>query len=161
LGRIKRNPLNRALRIDKFTLAALEATMMHYLKPEEAMDRLRVLRALSEPLASVKRRARRLLMQLRKLEMEGMTFSLKDDVSLTGGGSLPTQGIPTCVVSVKAVHLSPDRLEQRLRSLETPIVARISEDELLLDLRTVDRGELSFIKEGFSALKDASLSGAW
>ncbi|MBN1614087.1 MAG: L-seryl-tRNA(Sec) selenium transferase [Deltaproteobacteria bacterium] len=156
LGRIKRNPLNRALRIDKFTLAALEATMMQYLQPEEAMGRLRVLRALSEPLASVKRRARRLLLQLRRLNVEGMTFSLKDGLSLTGGGSLPTQGIPTCAVSVKAVHLSADRLERRLRDLETPIVARISDDEVLLDLRTVDPGELSFIKEGFSALKKAS-----
>jgi L-seryl-tRNA(Ser) seleniumtransferase len=159
LGRIKRNPLNRAVRIDKFTLAALEATMMHYLRPDEAMSNLRVLRALSEPLTSVKRRAGRLLAQLRKLDLEGMTFSLKAGVSLTGGGALPTQEIPTCVVSIKPTSLSPDFLEQRLRNLAIPIVARISDDELLIDLRTVDAGEITFIKQGFQALKNTSLTG--
>jgi len=156
LGRIKRNPLNRAVRIDKFTLAALEATMMHYLRPEEAMSNLRVLRALSEPLASVKQRARRLLAHLRKLDLKGMAFSLKEGVSLTGGGALPTREIPTWVVSIKPAGSSPQGLEQRLRNLEIPIVVRISEDELLLDLRTVDAGELIFIKQGFAALKNAS-----
>ncbi len=66
VARIKKNPLNRALRIDKFTLAALEATLMHYLTPDDALRTLRSLKALTEPLADVKKRARKLINKLKR-----------------------------------------------------------------------------------------------
>ena len=154
LERIRRNPLNRALRIDKFTLAALEATMMQYLRPDDAVNRLRVLRSLTEPAASVERRARRLLAALRRLELAGMKLSLRKDSSQAGGGSLPTEKIPTVLVTVRPVSLSPSAFEKRLRSLPVPIIARISNDEVLLDLRTIDDGEIPLVKEGFKILRD-------
>ena len=78
LAQIRKNPLNRALRIDKLTLAALEATLMKYLRPEEALVDLRVLRALTEPLDAVKKRAKRLAALLRRTLPQGLTLSLRE-----------------------------------------------------------------------------------
>ena len=148
LRRIKQNPLNRALRIDKLTLAALEGTMMHYLQPETAVSRLSVLRMLTEPVEDISRRAKKLLAILKRERLEGVTLSLKEGFSMAGGGSLPTQGIPTVLIRIVSERLSPVNLEERLRRLDVPIIARIAEEEVLFDLRTIAEAEYPFIKEG-------------
>lgn len=148
LQEIKQNPLNRALRIDKLTLAALEATMMQYFQPERAVNRLRVLKALTEPLKDVDKRAKKLFSLLRKEHWEGVFMSIKKGFSMSGGGSLPTQEIPTILLSLVSKHLSPSNLEERLRYLEIPIIARIADDEVLFDLRTIEEEEFSFIRSG-------------
>ncbi len=148
LRRIKQNPLNRALRIDKLTLAALEATMIHYLQPEKAVSRLSVLRMLTEPVGNISRRAKKLLAILKRERLEGLTLSLKEGFSMAGGGSLPTQGIPTVLIRIASERLSPANLEERLRHLDVPIIARIADEEVLLDLRTIAEAEYPFIKEG-------------
>ncbi|MBW2557325.1 MAG: L-seryl-tRNA(Sec) selenium transferase [Deltaproteobacteria bacterium] len=148
LDRIKKNPLNRALRIDKLTLAALEATMMHYLDLDRAVCDVRVLRSLTEPVADVEKRARRLLDLLEKLSLKDLTFSIMKEHSMAGGGSLPTQEIPTVVVTVSSRGIPTSRMERRLRKLEVPIIARIFEDQVLLDLRTITEEEFVFIEEG-------------
>jgi len=152
LQEIKQNPLNRALRIDKLTLAALEATMMQYFQPERAMSRLRVLKALTEPLQDVDKRAKILLSLLRKERLEGLIISVKKGFSMSGGGSLPTQEIPTILLSVVSKHLSPSNLEECLRYLETPIIARIAEDEVLFDMRTIEEEEFPSIKNGLKKI---------
>ncbi|MCX5843198.1 MAG: L-seryl-tRNA(Sec) selenium transferase [Deltaproteobacteria bacterium] len=148
LQEIKQNPLNRALRIDKLTLAALEATMMQYFQPDRAISRLRVLKALTEPLKDVDKRAKKLLSLLRKERWEGVIMSVKKGFSMSGGGSLPTQQIPTILLSLVSKHLSPSNLEERLRYLEIPIIARIADDEVLFDLRTIEEEEFPSIKNG-------------
>ena len=148
LQEIKQNPLNRALRIDKLTLAALEATMMQYFQPDRAISRLRVLKALTEPLKDVDKRAKKLLSLLRKERWEGVIMSVKKGFSMAGGGSLPTQEIPTILLSLVSKHLSPSNLEERLRYLEIPIIARIADDEVLFDLRTIEEEEFPSIKNG-------------
>lgn len=148
LQEIKQNPLNRALRIDKLTLAALEATMMQYFQPDRAISRLRVLKALTEPLKDVDKRAKKLLSLLRKERWEGVIMSVKKGFSMSGGGSLPTQEIPTILLSLVSKHLSPSNLEERLRYLEIPIIARIADDEVLFDLRTIEEEEFPSIKNG-------------
>jgi L-seryl-tRNA(Ser) seleniumtransferase len=148
LQEIKQNPLNRALRIDKLTLAALEATMMQYFQPERAMSRLRVLKALTEPLKDVDKRAKKLFSLLRKEHWEGVIMSVKKGFSMSGGGSLPTQEIPTILLSLVSKHLSPSNLEKRLRYLEIPIITRIADDEVLFDLRTIEEEEFSSIRNG-------------
>jgi L-seryl-tRNA(Ser) seleniumtransferase len=153
LQKVKKNPLNRALRIDKLTLAALEATLIRYLQPGEALSRIRTLRSLTAPVDEMARMARRLLARLRNLGLEGFHFRLQKGVSLAGGGSLPTQEIPTMLISVRCDTLTAGKLEERLRRLDTPIIARIADDELLLDVRTVAEEELALIKKGFSAFK--------
>lgn len=151
IQRIKKNPLNRALRIDKLTLAALEATMMQYFQPEKAVSRLRVLKALTEPLADVDKRAKKILSLLKRQHLEEMILSLKKGFSMSGGGSLPTQEIPTILLSIVSKRLSPSSLEERLRQLKTPIIARIAEDEILFDVRTIEEEEFPYIRDG---LKD-------
>jgi L-seryl-tRNA(Ser) seleniumtransferase len=149
IQKIKKNPLNRALRIDKLTLAALEATMMQYLQPERAVNSLRVLKALTEPLTDVHKRAKKLLSLLKRTHCEGLALSLKKGFSMSGGGSLPTQEIPTILLSVVSTRMSPSGLEERLRQLDTPIITRIAEDEILFDLRTIAEGEFPYIRDGF------------
>jgi L-seryl-tRNA(Ser) seleniumtransferase len=155
LRKIKNNPLNRALRIDKLTLAALEATLIQYLNPETALSEIRTLRALTAPASTMAQMARPLLSGLRRLNLAGFTFSLQKGVSLAGGGSLPTQEIPTMLISVRSESLPINKIEERLRQLDVPIIARIVDDALLLDLRTIAEEEFALIKKGFQAFKSS------
>ncbi|HPK52841.1 MAG TPA: L-seryl-tRNA(Sec) selenium transferase [Smithellaceae bacterium] len=148
LAQIKNNPLNRALRIDKFTLAALEATMIQYLNPQQAVSRLRALQALTEPRSAVKKRASRLITKLRKAKLDSLEYSLKESFAAAGGGSLPTEKIPTFVVGIRNKKMSASRLEAALRRVEFPVIVRVDQDEILLDLRTVSADEFDFIIEG-------------
>jgi L-seryl-tRNA(Ser) seleniumtransferase len=152
LLKIKKNPLNRALRIDKLTLAALEATIMQYLQPEKAVNRLRVLKALTEPLADVDRRAKNLLSILNKMHFEGLELSLKKGFSMSGGGSLPTQEIPTVLLRVVSKSLSSSSIEEHLRRLDVPIIARIAENEVLFDMRTIEPEEFPYIRDGLKKI---------
>lgn len=148
LERIKRNPLNRALRIDKLTLAALEATIIQYLQPEKAISGIRTLKALTEPLTSVTRRAKKLLSMLKREHIKGLSLSVRQGASLAGGGALPTRDIPTALLSLQSEIISSSGMEARLRKLDIPIITRIADDEVLFDLRTVAEEELPVIVSG-------------
>ncbi len=152
LERIKKNPLNRALRIDKLTLAALEGTLIAYLNPRQARSDLRVLKALTETRNEVRVRGKKLLRKLRTAGMTGVDFSLREGTAAAGGGSLPGQEIPTFLVSLAPRSLSSSRLEERLRGLEVPIIARIDGEEVLLDMRTVAEEEFVFIVNGLRSI---------
>jgi L-seryl-tRNA(Ser) seleniumtransferase len=152
LEKIKRNPLNRALRIDKFTLAALEATLMHYLRPADTVKKLRSLKALTEPVTAVKKRAENLIAKLQNEKFDSLKFSLREDFAAAGGGSLPTQQIPTILVAIKNKKISASRMEEKLRKLEVPVIVRVDKDEILLDLRTVSEDEFTFIVEGLKQI---------
>ncbi len=152
LQKVKKNPLNRALRIDKLTLAALEATMIEYLQPEEALHNIRVLKALTEPFASVKKRAQKLLTAAKKTVKEGAAFSLKEGASLAGGGALPTCEIPTMLVCLRPAGMTSSVLEKRLRALDVPVIARIADDEVLLDARTIAEEEIPLVRDGIKTI---------
>jgi len=152
LEQIKKNPLNRALRIDKMTLAALEATMRLYLREGEALTGIRGLRVLTEPLEEVEQRAKKLLRLLKKTKIEGLTLSLKKGSSMAGGGALPTQEIPTVLLSLRSSKLSANAVEERLRGFDTPIIARIAEEDVLFDLRTIAPEELDIIRHALEGL---------
>lgn len=145
VAQIKKNPLNRALRIDKFTLAALEATLMHYLAPEEAPQTLRSLKALTEPQSDVKKRARKLIRKLIHAGIPDLTYELQDAKAAAGGGSLPTQDIPTAVVAVKSAKITASHMEIKLRQAALPIIVRVDEDAIMIDLRTVSEEEFGFV----------------
>ncbi|HOC59640.1 MAG TPA: L-seryl-tRNA(Sec) selenium transferase [Smithellaceae bacterium] len=153
LTKIKKNPLNRALRIDKFTLAALEATLMRYLAPETASQTLRPLKALTEPVRDVKKRARKLMQKLRHAELPGLSFELMDEKAAAGGGSLPMQEIPTVVVAVKSARMSSVRMESRLRQAEVPVIVRVDEDRILLDMRTLAEEEFPFVTDALRRME--------
>ena len=153
IGKIARNPLSRALRIDKLTIAALEATLALYLGGEEkAIASLPALRALTEPLPAVQKRAKRLQRKIALLRLDDVTSHLKRDFSLAGGGSLPGNEIPTFLVGIRSTLISPNRIESSLRRLDPPIITRISEDEVFFDLRTLSEEDFPFILDGLQEI---------
>jgi L-seryl-tRNA(Ser) seleniumtransferase len=148
LDLFKVNPLTRALRIDKLTLAALESTLLLYHDEKRAMEEIPTLRMLSLDTSGLKKRGRRLMKRLSGMMNEKMTFTLKEDVSQVGGGALPLQELPTIVVAIKPHDISVNSLEENLRKEEPPIISRISKEELILDMRTVFDEEIPFLAAG-------------
>ncbi|HXG16738.1 MAG TPA: L-seryl-tRNA(Sec) selenium transferase [Calidithermus sp.] len=136
VGRLKKNPLNRAVRVDKLTVAALEATLDAYESGRAQAD-LPVLRLLTEPLASVRRRARAVLARLDPDVRTRLQARVVDEHAQVGGGALPTVELPTAAVSLGATGQQARDLDVALRRGEPPVVARIADDRLLLDCRTV------------------------
>ena len=114
----------------------------------ESPAALRPLKALTEPLADVKKRARKLMAKLRRADIAGLTFELKEAPSAAGGGSLPMQNIPSAVVCVRSANMTPARLEAGLRRAPVPVIVRVDEKEILIDLRTVTEAEFVFIADG-------------
>jgi L-seryl-tRNA(Ser) seleniumtransferase len=134
---IKKNPLNRALRIDKLTLAGLEATLKIYLDPSQIMKALPALGMMTWPAEEVKKRAGRFRRKIGRELPAGYKVTLREDSSQVGGGALPLQALPTWVVAIRPLLLSAASLEERLRKSDPPVIARVREEEVLLDLRTV------------------------
>jgi L-seryl-tRNA(Ser) seleniumtransferase len=133
LARIRKNPLFRALRVDKLTIAALEATVALYLQGDlKAIPAWRMITMSKEEIAS---RAERLAARLAALQ--GFSARLEDGESVMGGGSTPGQSLPTKLVIVSHDRHSAQELEARLRRNRPPVVARVEHGQLLLDLRTV------------------------
>jgi len=143
---IKANPLTRALRIDKLTLAALESTLLLYLDEKKAMEEIPTLRMLTLNRDRLRRRGKRLLKRLAGID--GIEAVLKEDVSQVGGGSLPLQELPTVVIAIKPHSLSVNDLEENLRKVDPPIISRISKDEVILDMRTVFDEEIPLMVAG-------------
>jgi L-seryl-tRNA(Ser) seleniumtransferase len=140
---IQRNPLLRAVRIDKLTLASLEATFMQYLDEEEAVRDIPTLRMLTQPEETIKKRARRILYRLRRSISASADIKVVPDHSCAGGGSLPDAQLATFVVAIRPVNISVNTLEKRLRSSTPPVIARVKEDALLIDARTVQNEEIN------------------
>jgi len=148
LDLIKSNPLTRALRIDKLTLAALESTLLLYLDEKRVMEEIPTLRMLSLDTVQLKRRGKRLLRRLSGRVVQETQLTLREDVSQVGGGALPLQELPTMVLAVKPLNVSVNKLEEDLRKGEPPIISRISKDELILDMRTVLDEEILLLAAG-------------
>jgi len=152
IEKIKKNPLTRALRCDKLTNAALEATLKMFLMKEETLIKNHgVLGILLKPLTDIKRQANKCARQLKKLHSSKLDISVKADVSEIGGGSLSTEELPTFVVAVKSKQMSIQELAKKLRQHCIPVYGRVSEDTLLLDFRTVLKGEEKIIVEAFNS----------
>jgi len=133
---IEKDPLMRAFRLDKMTLAALEATLRLYLHEERALREVPVLRLLGTPLEELRQRAERLAEQLRSLA--GMaSVTATEDVAYAGGGSLPDQSMKSWVVEIEAASLSDAELARRLRLGSPAVMARLRGGKLLLDVRTI------------------------
>ncbi|WP_461210366.1 L-seryl-tRNA(Sec) selenium transferase [Desulfocurvus sp. DL9XJH121] len=141
---IKSNPLNRALRIDKMTLAALEATLRLYLDPEAARQRVPTLRMIGAAPGELRTRAARLKRRLARALGPAARLALVPGESRVGGGSFPECGLPTTLVAVEPSDgTGADELRARLLNTDPPLVARIEDDRLLLDPRTLDDTEFS------------------
>jgi L-seryl-tRNA(Ser) seleniumtransferase len=150
--RIRANPLNRALRIDKLTLAALEATLELYREPRQAMESIPTLRMLATPLTELTRRARALVRRLKALGLPRLTVGLADGVSRVGGGALPLAAPATKLVTVRVEGVSPTRLEEALRGCDPPIICRLEDGRLLLDVRTMLAGDAADVVRALAGL---------
>ncbi len=140
------HPLYRALRADKLTLAALEATLRLYLDEEHLVETLPVLNMLSQTKAALTRRAKRLRLAL---AMPGLETRLTDGNGFTGGGALPLVPLPGKWVQIRSAALSAEQLAAALRRHNPPVIGMLSDDWLTLDVRTVRDAELREIVAAF------------
>jgi L-seryl-tRNA(Ser) seleniumtransferase len=138
VGQVRRHPLFRALRVDKLTIAALEVTLGAYLRA--AWDEIPILQMLRASAEDMQRRSENFLRGLRpEVPADEVEIEIAAGSSLAGGGSTPTQALPTTVIRLASARYSAAQLEQRLRHAPAgaSVVARVEEDRLILDLRTV------------------------
>jgi len=147
--RIRSNQLARIVRVDKLTVAALEATLRLYLEPEKALRELPVWSAFCADPGTLKRRAASLARRLKKV-LPGDEIEVIPGVSRAGGGSLPLVELPTFLVAIKPHRISAGALAEMLRRGEPPVIARISQDCLCLDLRTVPESREKCLLEALS-----------
>lgn len=144
--RLRRNPLARALRADKLVLAALEATLESYAR-ETALTEIPALRMIALPLAEIERRAHAFAGSLRsRMTNDSLQCEVIEGRSAIGGGSAPTTHPPTMLLALTHANLSASELQERLRrEARPPVIARVLDDRLVIDLRTVaedEEGEL-------------------
>ncbi|MCS6864010.1 MAG: L-seryl-tRNA(Sec) selenium transferase [Gemmataceae bacterium] len=135
IEKIEKDPLMRAFRLDKMTLAALEATLRLYRDPASALAAIPTLRMLTTPVVQLQARSEALAERLRAIP--GLTVDVRDAVAYVGGGSLPDQAIATIVLAIGASRWSESTLATRLRTGNPAVMARIQEGQVWLDLRCV------------------------
>ncbi len=138
IARVRRYPLFRALRVDKLTIAALEATLGAYLRA--AWDEIPAMRMIRATPQELQRRAENFIRELRpELPLDEVEIDITDGSSLAGGGSTPSQTLPTKIIRIASARYSATKLEQRLRRAPAgvSVIARVEDDRLILDLRTV------------------------
>ncbi len=147
IDKIKKNPLNRALRIDKFTLAGLESILRLYPDETTALKTIPTLAMIAMPLDLVNKRAQRILRRLRRDLKGKCTFSIIDSVSRVGGGAMPEQNLPSKALALESADVNVSTLERTLRSQDVAVIGRIEDNRLLLDLRTVADDEIALLHE--------------
>ena len=147
VDRIKKNPLNRAVRIDKLTLVALEGVLRLYQDPEQAVKVIPTLNMLCLSQDSIKSRARRLQRRLRALKLPGISIDTAETISRVGGGALPLHQLKSraVVIAPEDKTFSAVRIESELRKNEPPVIVRIEEDKILMDIRTVREKDYGII----------------
>lgn len=141
IDRIKKNPLNRAVRIDKFTLASLESTFRSYYDLPKACQQIPTLRMISDSPITIKKRAQRFIRRFKKKYHGTMSFKIADTASMVGGGALPEYLLKSTAVTFRPALGGVNNLERKLRAHEIPIIGRIENEKFLIDFRTIQDHE--------------------
>ena len=141
IDKVRKHPMARALRIDKLTLAALEATLRLYLDPQKALQRIPTLRMLSLPVEELQRRCENLLPHLLTHIGDKADCSIIETTATVGGGALPLAELPGCVIALAPKQISLNELTTRLRSCEPAVIGRIQDDRFLIDPRTLNQDD--------------------
>jgi L-seryl-tRNA(Ser) seleniumtransferase len=149
IDRMRKNQLTRALRIDKMTLAALEGTMQHYLEEAEAIKNIPTLSMLLCPKEELKKRAQKLKRKLQN-KADRFVFTIDNDYSMVGGGSMPTEKMETYVIKIKSEDFTAIQIEEWLRMNEVSIIVRIYNNEVIMDLRTLFEKDYDIIAKAFN-----------
>jgi L-seryl-tRNA(Ser) seleniumtransferase len=147
IEKIQKNPLTRAMRIDKLTLAGFEATLMEYIEEEKAIENIPTLRMLLQKPEVIRERAKRIAKRLKR-EIKDVQITVMADTSRAGGGSLPELDFPTYVVAIRSDNVSVNEFEERLRNGNPPIISRIKEGSMIIDARTIRTQDLDDLIKG-------------
>ena len=151
IDRLRRDPLKRALRVGKLTLAALDAVLTLYRTPEHLAERLTTLRLLTRPVSDLQTQAARLRAQLQRVLGERYEVAEAPLVGQIGSGALPAEQLPSYGLAVRAIkgkHASLTQLEEGLRALPRPVISRIADRTLWLDVRCLEpEAEPEFIAQ--------------
>lgn len=155
IEQMKRNPLTRAFRVDKFTIAALEVTLRYYLDESIATKEIPTLNMLTMPLEEINKKALRLKRRInRKVKDNSLIVDIEESFSEVGGGSLPLEKLPSKSIAISLKDLSTQEFENNLREFNIPIITRLYKDKIYLDLRTINEDEFNIVVEGLEyALK--------
>lgn len=152
INKMKKNPMTRALRVDKFTLASLEATLKEYKNLKTVKENIPTLRMLTENVESIKNRAEKLYDMINDTKLrKNFKFNIKKDSSKVGGGAFPLEELETYTLQIESKDISSSELSYKLRMNYPPIFSRIKDDNLLLDFRTIKDEDLDVI---LKALKE-------
>lgn len=156
IDKMKKNQLTRALRVDKLTLSALEATLKYYLDEDKAVKEIPTLRMLTMTKEAVTAVANRLIEMLQSREglKERIRISLLDGYSEVGGGSMPMEKLDTAIVGIRPNHISVNTASEKLRKLPVPVIVRVEADQIMIDPRTIQAGELEEIVEALAAITE-------
>lgn len=156
IAELRRNPLTRALRVDKLTLAALEATLRLYRDENTAIQAIPTLRMIATDQKTLEDRAQGLVKALRANIPESIEVEIMDGSSMVGGGALPTQTLPTKLVAISSKEASAARLEAHFREYVPPIIGRVEQELFLLDTRTLQPGDEEVIVAAAEQLESVS-----
>ena len=146
IDKMKKNPLTRAFRIDKFTATILEMIFHEYLNEEDAIKNIPVLSLITKDLKEIEKNANTLFNKIENLK-DVADINIKDTLSQIGGGSLPAERIKSKSVTIMPKNISTQSLEAKLRAGKNPVVGRISEEKLILDMRTVLEDEIDILAQ--------------
>jgi L-seryl-tRNA(Ser) seleniumtransferase len=149
---LRKNPMTRALRPDKMTLTALEATLRLYLEEPRALAEIPTLRMLTRPVAELDRAARALARRLRRRFGDRLQVEVVESEGRAGGGALPQASLPSRALTLAAAPLASQELEARLRQAVTPVISRVEHGVVWLDVRTLLPGDEAII---MAALEEA------
>jgi L-seryl-tRNA(Ser) seleniumtransferase len=152
LDQLKKNPLNRALRIDKLTLAALESTLRLYLDQDTVIRKIPTLRMLTITADELERRAVTMRERIQQTIPQSVDIHITDDTSQVGGGALPAQQLPTRVIAISSRTFPVQELERCLRENKPSVIARIHKEQLRIDLRTVLEDEEEALAHALTAV---------
>lgn len=154
IERIRKNPLNRAIRIDKLTLSALEAVLNLYRDEDLAISSIPVLQMIFAKPTELKRKAQRVLKGISALGLPIEELKIVPTIAKTGGGALPLLDLPSYGVALRIKGFSPQRLQERLRKTEPPVIATAEENYLIFDVRCLFEQDLKEIPETLNQIKD-------
>ena len=152
VDQIKKNPMARALRIDKLTLAALEGTLRLYQDPQTVFENVPTLAFMTRPLSEIKGAVETVYSDVQSLKSDQFQVNIVETTSKIGGGALPLQTLPSYCIGIKAKELSVDSIERYFRTLNPPVIGRIENNQFLLDFRTVQPTEIEIVQKSVENL---------
>ena len=153
IERIHKNPIMRAVRCDKMTYAALEATLKIFFNEKHLLQKHKTFRLLTESVATIEARAKKLYSKIEPHIFEKFSVAIKDSFAQTGSGALPLEKIPSKAMTFKAPKTGPEKFAAHLRHADPPVMGYIKNDEFCLDLRTVDDEQVQQLAEAVNSYK--------